>query len=62
MKNAVNEIKNATESICSRVQWMRLNEWFRGQDLLITIRREKKIKMIEESLHDLWDLIKKANI
>ena len=66
MNNTINEIKNTLEGINSRIT--EAEEWISDlQDKTVEIttseqNKEKIMKIIEESLRDLWDNIKLTNI
>ena len=66
MNNTINEIKNTLEGINSRIT--EAEEWISDlQDKTVEIttseqNKEKIMKIIEESLRDLWNNIKCTNI
>ena len=66
MNNTINEIKNTLEGISSRIT--EAEEWISDlEDRVVEIttteqNKEKRMKIIEDSLRDLWDNIKCTNI
>ena len=66
MNNTINEIKNSLEGINSRIT--EAEERMSGlEDKIVEItitekNKEKRVKIIEDSLIDLWDNIKHTNI
>ena len=66
MNNTINEIKNSLEGINSRIT--EAEEWISElKDRIMEIttaeqNKETRMKRIEDSLRDLWDNIKRANI
>ena len=66
MKNTISEIKNTLEGINSRIT--EAEEWISQlQDRMVEItaaeqNKEKRMKIIEDSLRDHWDNIKHTNI
>ena len=66
MNNTINEIKNSLEGNNSRI--MKAEEWKSDlEDKIVEIitteqNKEKRMKIIEDSLRDLWDNIKCTNI
>ena len=65
MNNTINEIKNSLEGINSRIT--EAEEWISDlEEKIVEIttteqNKEKRMKRIEDSLRDLWD-IKRTNI
>ena len=61
--NTITEIKNTLEGINSRIseaeQWISELEY---KMVEITLEEQNKVKRTEDSLRDLWDNIKRANI
>ena len=66
MNNTINEIKNSLEGINSRIT--EAEEWISDlEDKIVEIttteqNKEKRLKIIEDSLRDLWDNMKHTNI
>ena len=66
MNNAINEIKNPLEGANSRI--MEAEEWISEvEDKMVEIneaerKKEKRIKINEDNLRDLWDNVKHSNI
>ena len=66
MNNTINEIKNSLEGINSRIT--DAEEWINElEDKIVEIttteqNKERRMKRIENSLRDIWDNIKRANI
>ena len=66
MNTTINEIKNSLEGINSRIT--EAEDWISDlEDEIVEITtseqyKEKRMKRIEDSLRDLWDNIKWANI
>ena len=65
MNNTINEIKNSLEGINSRIT--EAEEWISDlEDKIVDIttteqNKERRMKRIEDSLRDLWDIIKCTN-
>ena len=66
MKNTVTEMKNTVEGINSRIteaeEWRRDLEDGMVESTAAEQNKEKRMKIIEDSLRDLWDNIKCTNI
>ena len=66
MNNTINEIKNSLEGINSRItdteEGINDLEDKIGEITTSEQKKEKRMKRIEDSLRDLWDNIKCANI
>ena len=66
MNNTINEIKNSLEGINSRIS--EAEKWKSDlEDKIVEMttteqNKEKRMKIIEKSLRDLWDNIKCTNI
>ena len=66
MQNTITEIKNSLEAVNSRIQ--EAEEWINEvKDRLVGItdaeqKREERLRINEESLRELWDNVKHANI
>ena len=66
INNTINEMKNSLEGINNRIT--EVEEWISNlEDKIVEIttteqNKEKRMKRIEDSLRDLWDNIKCANI
>ena len=66
MNNTITEIKNTLEEITSRIT--EAEEWISElEDKMVEItgreqNKEKRMKIIEDSLRNLWDNIKCTNI
>ena len=66
MNNTINEIKISLEGIKSRIT--EAEEWIRDlEDKIVEImtteqNKEKRMKIIEDKLRDLWDNIRCTNI
>ena len=66
MNNTINEIKNSLEGINSRIT--EAEEQISDlEDKIVEITtteqsKEKRMKIIEDSLRDLWDNIKRTNV
>ena len=66
MNNTINEIKNSLEGINNRIT--EAEEWISDlEDKMVEIitaeqNKEKRMRIIEDSLRDLWDNIKCTNI
>ena len=66
MNNTINEIKSSLKGINSRIT--EAEEWISDvEDKIVEItvteqNKERRMKRIENSLRDIWDNIKRANI
>ena len=66
MNNTINETKNSLEGINSRIT--EVEEWINDlEDKIVEIKaieqnKDKRMKIIEDSLRDLWDNIKYTDI
>ena len=66
MNNTINEIKNSLEGINNRIT--EAEEWISVlEDKILEItseeqNKEKRMKVIKDSLRDIWDNIKRSNI
>ena len=66
MYSTMNEMKNSLEGINSRIT--ESEEWISDlEDKIVEItaaeqNKEKRMKIIEDSIRDLWDNIKRTNI